>query len=92
VAWLYGVGLTAGIMALALQPGEFGPGLRDLGPIRNPLGVEAAASTLALVNAVARLIVTVLYLAAVGALLGGSGAPEASSASSSSGWPTRPPC
>jgi hypothetical protein len=47
----------------------FAPSLRDLGPIRNPLGLTAAAPVLGLVDAISRLIVTVLYLAAVGSLL-----------------------
>jgi hypothetical protein len=69
VAWLYGAGMAAGIVALALRPGVFAPSLRDLGPIRNPLGLTAAAPVLGLVDAISRLIVTVLYLAAVGSLL-----------------------
>ncbi len=70
MAWLYGAALAAGIVALALRPGEFAPGLRDLRPVRNPLGVEAAAPVLGPVNAASRLVVTVLYLAAVASLLG----------------------
>ncbi len=69
VAWLYGAALAAGIISLALRPGVYAPTLRDLGPLRNPLGLAAAAPALELVNTVCRVIVSVLYLAAVGSLL-----------------------
>jgi hypothetical protein len=58
-----------GTVAVAFRPGAFPPGLSDLGPIENPLGLPALASLLAVVNAAARLIVMVLYLAAAGSLL-----------------------
>jgi hypothetical protein len=69
VAWLYTAGLAVGTVSVALQPGPFPPGLRDLGPIENPLGVPALAPVLEATNAAARLIVVVLYLAAAGSLL-----------------------
>ncbi|HEV3496766.1 MAG TPA: hypothetical protein VHA34_10490 [Actinomycetes bacterium] len=68
-ARLYTAGLAVGTASIALRPGAFRPGLRDLGPIQNPLGVPALAPLLEVTNAAARLIVVVLYLAATGSLL-----------------------
>jgi hypothetical protein len=69
VMWLYGAALAAGVVATALRPGVIPSGMRDLGPIRNPLGLAAPAPVLGLVSALSRVTVTVLYLAAAGSLL-----------------------
>jgi two-component system, NarL family, sensor kinase len=69
LARLYAAALAAGIVALAFRPGVFLPTLRGLGPLRNPLRLPAAAPVLDPVNATSRVLISVLYLAAVGALL-----------------------
>jgi hypothetical protein len=72
--------------------GAFPPGLSDLGPIENPLGLPALAPLLGVVHAAARLIVVVLYLAAAGSLLVRLRRSRGWSASSSSGSPTPASC
>ena len=68
-AWVYGLVLAAGILSFALLPGPFAPGLWNLGPIQNPLGVSAAEPALRLVNGASRVLIAGLYLAAVWSLL-----------------------
>ena len=48
IAWISGVTFAVGIVSLALSPGP----LEDFAPTRNPLGVEAAATGLNVVEAI----------------------------------------
>jgi len=68
-AWVYGVVFAAGTLSFALLPGPFAPGIWNLGPIRNPLGVSVAESALRLINGTSRLLITALYVAAAWSLL-----------------------
>ena len=54
VAWLYGTVWRPGLSPWRCGPECFAPSLRDLGPIRNPLGLTAAAPVLGLVDAISR--------------------------------------
>jgi hypothetical protein len=60
VAWLYGLLALPGIGSLALLPGAQPGGFFELGPIPNPLGLEAAAAVLRPVNATAQVVATAL--------------------------------
>ena len=91
VVWLYTAARAAGTVAVAFRPEPPARPQRP-GTDREPLGLPALAPLLEVVNAAARLIVVVLYLAAAGSLLVRLRRSRGWSASSSSGSPTPASC